>query len=290
MVDTLPAVNGAHSPMQPLTGDTALISRLQALLGAPVEIVAELGSTNDELVRRALADSQALALPDMSLLVTDYQNAGKGRLDRTWEVRPGEALTFSLLLRPVAVPPETYGWFTMLMSCAVTQALRDHGLAAQTKWPNDVLVGTRKITGILAALVVTPGAAPAVVVGTGLNVSTTHLPVETATSVQREGCNLGRADLLVDVLEKFLPLYRRFCADPTELTVPDGRLRTVVESQLGTLGQRVRAELPGAQAPLTGRAVGLDDHGALLIRPEGGRVRAVSAGDVVHLRPTEERS
>ncbi|NKE11040.1 hypothetical protein, partial [Kocuria subflava] len=67
MVDTLPAVNGAHSPMQPLTGDTALISRLQALLGAPVEIVAELGSTNDGLVRRALADSQALALPDMSL-------------------------------------------------------------------------------------------------------------------------------------------------------------------------------------------------------------------------------
>ena len=115
---------------------SALVNRLEWL--------DEAGSTNTELVARAVD-----GWPDRSVLVTDRQTAGRGRLGRAWTARPGTSLAVSVLVRP-AVPRERYGWLSLLTGAAMAGGLRSLGAAADLKWPNDVLIGGRKVCGVLA--------------------------------------------------------------------------------------------------------------------------------------------
>src|SRR6476469_6292728 len=155
---------------------------LKAALGARwprVEVVVEVDSTNAVL----LADDTS---PDRTLLAPEHQVAGRGRLDRTWTSHAGAGLTFSVLLRPEA-PVDTWGWLPLLAGLAARDALvTATGVDVALKWPNDLLAraSEKKLAGILAQ---TTG--PAVVIGIGLNVSTTEdeLPVETAGSLALEG-------------------------------------------------------------------------------------------------------
>lgn len=292
-----PATSGLTSgetEFVPLSEDRRLHRELEEILSAPVTILPEVPSTNEELIHRARRSAtEEEPLPDLYVMATDFQCQGRGRLDRTWVVAPGEALTFSVLLRPTdaegcPVPPQTYGWLTLLLSSAVIQALVEQGIAAEIKWPNDVLVGGRKMVGVLASLVTCDHMPPAVVVGAGINVSTSEFPVDTATSVQREGGHTDRAALLRRIMELFVPIYRRYCDDPAQVTHPDGALRRHIEANMTTLGRQVRAELPGSHPPILGRAVGLDAHGALIIQDTSGIGHHLSAGDVVHLRGVQE--
>lgn len=289
---------GGHGSSGPAVGqlvhDQALHRELEQILGAPVVMLAEVGSTNQELSDRARESAlHGPGLKDLTLVATDFQSQGRGRLQRSWVVEPGEALTFSLLLRPTApsgqpLPTQSLGWLTVLLSCAIAQALAEQAVQAAVKWPNDVLVADRKIAGVLASLVSLDQSAPAVVVGAGINVSSRQLPVQTATSVVLEGGAGDRGQLLRTVVEKFLPLYRSYCADPAVLTRSHGTMRALVEGLMGTLGRRVRAELPGDRQPLLGQAVGLDEYGALIIHDDDGLSHHLNAADVIHLRPLQE--
>lgn len=273
-------------------------AELAVLLGARVEVLEEIGSTNEELVERAeRAARRGEPLADLSLLAAEHQSAGRGRLSRTWITGPGEALTFSVLLRPgrgtgavrAPLPTQHFPWLTVLLAASVVEVLRDAGLPARIKWPNDVLipdgsVGGRKICGVLGSLVAAGDQAPCLVLGAGLNVAAPSQPVPTATSVRAEGASASRGELLVAIMRVFTGLHREFLAEPAVLTEDDGALRARILPLLGTIGSRVRAELPGGRPALEGVAVGLDSQGALIIDgPEGRAV--VTAGDVVHLRP-----
>ncbi|MFE1169418.1 biotin--[acetyl-CoA-carboxylase] ligase [Nocardiopsis sp. NPDC058789] len=229
-----------------------------------VDVVPEAGSTNTELVARSKEGA-----PEGTVLVTEHQTAGKGRLGRGFTTPPRVALTFSLLVRP-GVPSEELGWVSPLMGLAAVAAVRrTTGLETRLKWPNDLLLGERKLAGILAEADFSDPDRPGIVVGMGLNVSQTRdeLPVETATSLRAEGADTLRETLLVAVLEEF---ERRYSA-----WEPADEYRDVCV----TIGRRVRVHLPG-DTYLDGTATGVDDQARLLV--EG---RALSAGDVVHVRP-----
>ena len=164
------------------------------------------------------------------------------------------------------------------------------GVPAVVKWPNDVLVRDRKLCGILATMVApTPGAAPTVVVGAGINVSQRELPVPTATSlaleVQDSDAVPSRAGLLTAVLGRFADTLDRASQDPAGQLGRGGELRSEVEAQLDTLGREVTLQLPGARDPLTATATGLGDSGQLVVRARDGREHEYSAGDVVRVRP-----
>lgn len=290
---------GASAPSRaggPLLS-SAQRTELEVLLGARAEVVPEIGSTNEELVERAeRAARRGEPLADLSLLAAEHQSAGRGRLSRTWITGPGEALTFSVLLRPsrgtgavrAPLPTQHFSWLTVLLAGCVVEVLQDAGIPAQIKWPNDVMVldGTgrgRKICGVLASLVAAGDRAPCLVLGAGVNVEPRSLPAPTATSVRAEGATGSRGELLVQIMGSFTAVYRQFLAEPSALTDDDGALRARILPLLGTLGARVRAELPGRRPALEGMAVGLDARGALIIDgPEG--CTTVSAGDLVHLR------
>jgi BirA family transcriptional regulator, biotin operon repressor / biotin---[acetyl-CoA-carboxylase] ligase len=245
-----------------------------------VEVVPVTGSTNADLLARAVAGQ-----PEGAVLVAEEQNAGRGRLGRTWVSPPRAALTFSVLLRPATVPRARLGWLPLLAGVAVAAAVRDvAAVDAQLKWPNDVLAGSGKLAGILAE-----AAGDAVVVGIGVNVSTgpAGLPPPgpgalPATSLRLAGSpDPDRARLLAGILAGLERRYRTW----SQVLGDSERsgLRAEYTGLCATLGRRVRVELPGGRR-LDGVAAGLDADGRLLVAMPPGADLRVAAGDIVHLR------
>jgi len=241
-----------------------------------LEVLPAIGSTNAALSERA---ADAVAWPHLSMLLTDTQTAGRGRLDRSWTAPPGSSLAVSVLLRRLPADPGARGWISLAaglaMAEAVAEQLPDRRVAV--KWPNDVLVEGRKICGILAQAV-----RDAVIVGTGVNTSMTaaQLPVPTATSFAALG-------VVVDE-DRLLSVYLRELDGRISDLVQAGDavasgLHAAVSARCATIGADVRVTLPGERM-LVGTAVAVDPAGRLVVLSAGQHV-AVSAGDVVHVRP-----
>lgn len=244
-----------------------------------ITVVDETASTNEDL----LADESG---PDRSVLVAEVQIAGRGRLGRSWVSPPGAGLTFSVLLRP-EVPLLHWGWLPLLAGVAVHEAVGAvTGVPVALKWPNDVLAGTGpdralfgKIAGILAQ---TSG--EAVVIGIGVNVSTTRaeLPVESATSLALCGAmNVDRAELLTAILTR-LDARSAQWAD-VDGDVEACGLAAAYREACATIGQVVA--VTGTDGTLIhGTAIAVDESGRLRVDVDG-TVRAIGAGDVEHVRP-----
>ncbi|MDA8370069.1 MAG: biotin--[acetyl-CoA-carboxylase] ligase [Nocardiopsaceae bacterium] len=251
-----------------------------------IEVLPALGSTNSELVHRARQGA-----PEGEVLVTEHQTAGRGRLDRGFQTPKRAALTFSVLVRP-DVPTGRLGWLPLLMGTAAVRALsRTAAVPAALKWPNDVLATgadgvERKLAGILSEAAFAENST-GVVIGMGLNVAQRRdeLPVGSATSLALEGAaRTGREPLLQAVLHGFADLYaewERRGGDAEASGLADEYRR-----HCGTIGRTVRVHLPGDRI-LQGRATGVDAEGQLTVRAEDGTEEALSAGDVVHVRPAD---
>jgi len=261
-----------------------------------VEVADRTGSTNADLLARALGGA-----PEGVVLAAEEQSAGRGRMGRTWVAPPRAALTFSLLVRPAAVPPARRSWLPLLAGVAVASAVSAvTGVQTRLKWPNDVLAGPAKLGGILAE-----ATGDAVVVGVGLNVSAgpgelpppgpgalaaTSLRIAASAAPQIAGSAApqiagsaapAREPLLIAILVGFEARYQAWCqagGNPERCG-----LRAEYTQLSGTIGRRIRAELPGGQV-LSGLAAGVDPDGRLLVRVSSGTVVPVAAGDVVHLR------
>lgn len=232
-------------------------------------MVPEAGSTNALVADRARAGAG-----ERLVVVTEHQTAGRGRLDRTWHTPPRAALTFSVLLRP-RQPPAAWPWLPLLTGVAVVSALRDAGVPADLKWPNDVLLDGRKLAGILTERYDTP-AGPAAVIGIGLNVTTTaeELPVDTGTSILLgTGAAPERTGLLLAIRDRLFERYDAWSAGGHD------ELRAAYLDACDTVGRQVRVMLPGGEA-LAGLAEDVDDGGRLVVAGT-----AVAAGDVLHVHP-----
>jgi BirA family biotin operon repressor/biotin-[acetyl-CoA-carboxylase] ligase len=240
-----------------------------------VEVVEEAGSTNALVAERARAGG-----PEGLVILAEHQTAGRGRLDRSWETPARSGLTFSVLLRPT-VPAASWPWLPLLTGHAVCAALRAAGFDATVKWPNDVLLGERKVAGILVERVDTPSGAAAVV-GIGVNVAMTadELPVPEATSLAVEGEAPDRTELLGLLLDT---LWDSYVAWQEGGAAGAARLAAAYAEACATLGRDVRVLVPGGET-LTGRAVEIDPSGRLVVSTGDGAGTAVGAGDVVHVR------
>lgn len=254
------------------------LPRTRAIAGR-LDVRERAGSTNAELVAVASADPDAY--PHLSVLLTADQRAGRGRLDRAWIAPPGAALAVSTLLRVPAIPQESRGWIPLLAGLSMVRAVRARGAApAVLKWPNDVLVGERKVCGILAEAVV--GSPDAVVVGAGVNTRMTpdERPVPTATSLAIEGAEIDDDALLADYLTGLDEQLRALAAAGGDADRSGLRGRVVTECV--TVGRSIRVLLPGG-GELAGVARDIRADGRLVVEVDGSE-QLVAAGDVVHVR------
>ncbi|HWE55000.1 MAG TPA: biotin--[acetyl-CoA-carboxylase] ligase [Acidimicrobiales bacterium] len=225
-----------------------------------IRLLDETQSTNDLLI--GLAGQGA---PEGVVIAADFQSAGRGRLDRTWEARPGDGLLVSVLLRP-SLPPDRHPLVSSAVALAARAACADvAGVEPDLKWPNDLLVGGAKLAGILAV-----AAGGAVVVGMGLNVH--GGPPGAAHLDALAGRRVDRALLL----EAWLRELDGRAAD-WDAVASDYR------DQCATVGQEVSVEMSGG-ALLRGRAEEINGAGQLLVRERDGAIHTVSVGDVTHLR------
>jgi BirA family biotin operon repressor/biotin-[acetyl-CoA-carboxylase] ligase len=242
-----------------------------------VEHFEEIDSTNSYLKQQAVE-----GCPEGLVALADFQTAGRGRLDRTWVSPPRSSLLCSIVLRP-SLDADELQLVVAAVALATRQALeRLCGLRAQLKWPNDLIVGDRKLGGLLAEIVITPLGYD-VVVGLGLNLTFDGPEHVEATSVRAEtGLTLVPRAVLDLVLEE-LEVRRE------QLESADGRaaLRADYERALATIGKDVRVEQH--DGAVEGRAHGVDKAGRLLV-DVGGEIQIFGAGDVVHLRAKEVHS
>ena len=244
-------------------------------IDAPPRYLYETPSTN--AVALALADEGA---PEWTVVASGHQTAGRGRLGRSWASAPGRSLLFSLVLRP-PLPPERAPLLSLLAAAEMVDACpQPPDEPVRAKWPNDLLIGERKVGGILPEAGVEGSRLRHLVLGIGVNVSMTEddFPEEimvTATSLALEGVSIEPEDLLGRFLSGF-----RAASRPID---PDFGVHVVARYQgvCATIGRRVRARTVAGDE-VEGLAVEVGPDGSLVVESEGER-RAVAFGEVVHL-------
>lgn len=241
------------------------------LLGAKLFCFDSVDSTNEEAKRQALAGA-----PDGSVFVAERQTGGKGRLGRGWDSPPGTGLWFSVLLRPGSVPARVSAT-TLLAGCAVRSAIREStDCPAMIKWPNDVVIGPKKVCGILTEMSAEMDRVEFVVVGIGVNVNNAQFPgelKEKATSLFLQcGKTVRRAALLGETLRRF------------ERLLEENRNGLSAEFLAGykkscvSLDRIVSFERNGAR--LSGRAFDISPEGELVVAMPDGTLTTVYSGEV----------
>jgi len=245
-------------------------------LGAKTHYFAELGSTNTRA--RELADAGA---SEGELVVADAQTEGRGRLGRRWESPARRNLYFSVILRPSLAPAHA-AQITLMAAVALSETL-DSFIAptAEIKWPNDILVGGRKLAGILAEAVCSVDALEHVILGIGINVN--YRREEMPETIRARAISL--ADLTGSFVERENVLARLIhaldrCYGVLEQSGFDA-LRPRWDARFGLRDKLVRVE--HLDRAIVGRARGIERDGALVLEDERGALHSIYAGDVIPL-------
>ncbi|UCE44245.1 MAG: biotin--[acetyl-CoA-carboxylase] ligase [Candidatus Bathyarchaeota archaeon] len=250
-------------------------------IGQRIHHFTEVTSTND--VAKKLASN---GVEEGTVVISETQTLGRGRLSRRW-ASPQGGIWFSTVLRP-QVKPKDASKLTLAAAVAAAQTIKEmFGLDAEIKWPNDVLVSGKKICGILTETSTKGETVDSAVVGIGINANTSPdaFPESlrnSLTSLKSELCEeIDRGDFLRALLEKIEYYYRFFAEEKFDLILQEWR------KLASFLGQYV--EVISFDEKIMGRAVDVDQNGALIVKLEDGSERKVTTGDVIMWTDLYER-
>ena len=239
---------------------------------SPAVYCKEVDSTNN--YARQLAEQGA---GHGTVVVAETQTAGKGRRGRGWVSPAGSAIYMSCILRP-QIEPFKASALTLVAAMAVEKAINEMlDVGAMIKWPNDLIIDDRKICGILTEMSSDMDGIRHVVVGIGINVNQTTFPEEIhqmATSLTlASGKKVRRAALVAAIMNDFRDYYQSFIktADMSLLAEPYNRVLVNRSKQVSVI------EPAGTW---TGRALGINDQGELMVEQEDGRVKNILSGEV----------
>lgn len=217
-------------------------------------------------------------VPEGTVIISESQTAGRGRLGRSWHSEREAGLYFSVVLEP-KVPPSLAPLFTLATSVAMHNAIeRDTRLDVDIKWPNDLLVGKKKIAGILAEIRAEVDMVNSMILGVGVNVNHERMPAsiaDRATSLRiASGRIQSRLEILIEFFEEFESLYMTF-----ERKGP----RTIIDQWIkhSSFANGRKLEIHDGVRKVAGVTRGLNPLGALRIEQKGGQIEEVYSGDVV---------
>lgn len=241
------------------------------IIGSKLFVLDSVGSTNDYL--KQLGND---GCPNGTVVAAREQTKGKGRLGRVWKTKKDDGIAFSVLLRPNIAPSEVSA-ITPLAGLAVCKAIREYtGLDCRIKWPNDIIVGKKKLVGILTEMSAEFDAVEYVISGIGINVDHSSFSEEIAfkaTSIFLEtGKHIDKNEFLACVLTHIENEFLRSNLElnPTALEEYNDLCATIGRSVTFQRGSR-RTE---------GMAVGVAENGELKVMLSDGSIQLVNSGEV----------
>lgn len=247
-------------------------------LGKTIYSFEEVGSTNE--IASELAKNGA---PEGTIVISDSQTQGKGRLKRKWISPHGVNLYMSVILRPQVAPKDS-PLLTFVASIAVIEAIRAEGVEAFVKWPNDTLIGGKKTAGILTEMEIENDKVLFAIVGIGVNLNMTDEGIEemgevaaTATSVRKAlGHEVDRLKFTASLIGEFEAWYQRFIRGERSRIIKEWteRWRDFNRRLQVNLGEKV----------VEGVASGVDENGYLLLKKDDGTIEKIISGDVIFSR------
>ena len=242
------------------------------LIGNTVLCFDEIDSTNSFLKQKALEGAA-----DGTVVLAEFQTAGRGRLSRSFQSPKGKGIYLSVLLRP-KLPPERIACVTAMAGVAVCNAVEKVcGVRPGLKWPNDPVMGNRKLGGILTELVMMPDGTPAAVLGIGLNVLQSEADFApeiraVATSVSMElGHAVAREALVAELIEQLERAYAALRRDAWSEWV------RIYREDCVHIGKQIRLIDPDGEQTAT--AVDIDETFGLVVEENGIR-RTVRTGEI----------
>lgn len=261
--------------------DPARISSFLATsrLGRTIHYYEECTSTQTiahELVRNGASDG--------TVIVAESQTDGKGRMARPWESTKGKGIWMTIIIRPNVLPHQA-PQFTLIAAVAVVNAIRSlHKLInPEIKWPNDILIGGKKSTGILTEMIAEMDGVQALLIGIGINVNQQieDFPMELqniATSLSIEAKEkIDRAELIaatLKYLEKYIDLYLKTGFEP---------IKTLWEEFSGTIGKKIKATT--LREVIEGIAIGITADGVLEVKVDNGEIKRIYSADIEIEKP-----
>ena len=256
-----------------VTPDEIFLTLNTAGLGRNIHYEESVPSTQP--IARRLAGEGA---PEGTLVTAEEQTAGKGRLSRSWHSPKYSGIWMSLILRP-EIPFQNAPQLTLVAAAAIARAVeKETGIKPEIKWPNDLLINRKKITGILTELQAESDRIHSVIIGVGMNVNQDpeDFPAELkeiATSLSAEsGKKFNRARIISGILFEFEALYEQFLK---EGFLP---VKQIWESYAVSLGKEIKATL--VNGVICGRAAGITDEGVLLLEDHDGKIHSIYSADI----------
>lgn len=214
-------------------------------------------------------------LRDGSVIISEEQTKGKGRLGRVWESKAGEGIWMSIILKPNIIPNKA-PFITLIAGASIVKALNILGVDAKIKWPNDITINNKKLSGILTELYAEIERVNYIVVGIGMNVKDTDFEEELkdkATSLYKENYNVSRIDIVKEILCQFEKLYLDYIEKDDKKEVLD------ICRQYSAIINKEIYVIKNDQKELVD-CIGINEEGNLIIKNKDGNLEEIMSGEV----------
>lgn len=241
-------------------------------IGRKIHYFDSIDSTNNKAKQIALEEAEG------TLVIGEQQIEGKGRLGRKWISPSGKGIWMSIILKP-DIEPYSVGSITLLGAASVYKALENMSIDSQIKWPNDILIDGKKISGILTEMNAELNRINYLVMGIGINVNLDQedIPEELrdkATSIKiKEGQAIDRKKLLANIVNEFEGLYKSFINEGNNSKAID-----ICRENSATIGKEVKI-VQGKEEKI-GKALNINDKGELVVEFNDGTIKSIFAGEV----------
>ena len=209
-----------------------------------------------------------------TVVISEEQTKGKGRLGRVWESKVGDGIWMSIILKPDIMPYKA-PFITLIAGASVVKALNNLGVNAQIKWPNDIIINNKKICGILTELSAEIERINYVVLGIGMNVKNEDFDSELknkATSLYKEGYELHRVDIVKEIFYQFELLYKKYLDNYKEEVLKICRDNSAILNKEIYITRNDEKELV--------KCIDVNEEGNLLVKNSSGQVKEIISGEV----------
>ena len=259
----------AEKPDDILSSENISYNLPTEFIGKKIVHFDTIGSTND------YAKEIGNKVRGGTLIISEQQTKGKGRLGRSWKSKSGDGIWMSLIIKP-KIDPYKAPFLTLVAGASIVEALSNLGVDVLIKWPNDIILNNKKICGILTELSAEMERVNYIVIGIGINIKTLEFPNEIkdkATSLYKEGYKISRADIVRQFCIEFEKLYKGYILDDDKENTLD-----ICRKHSAVIGKQVYIVKNNKKELV--KCIDINENGNLIIKENNGDIKEIMSGEV----------